>query len=97
MGINHISQAITHMDQSTQQNAALVEQSTAAAESMQEQADKLVNAISVFQVDGIQATLQPAILATPLRQHLHNPKVLPMARKASLAGNTRRQVLQAPE
>ncbi|NDP59012.1 MAG: hypothetical protein GZ090_06610 [Oxalobacteraceae bacterium] len=97
LGINHISQAITHMDQSTQQNAALVEQSTAAAESMQEQADKLVNAISVFQVDGIQATLQPAILATPLRQHLHNPKVLPMARKASLAGNTRRQVLQAPE
>ena len=100
LGINHISQAITHMDQSTQQNAALVEQSTAAAESMQEQADNLVNAISVFQVDGIQATLQPfapAILATPLRQHRHTPKVVPMRRKAALASQPSRQVLQAPE
>ncbi len=39
------------MDQVTQQNAALVEEAAAAAESMQEQAARLVEAVKVFKID----------------------------------------------
>jgi methyl-accepting chemotaxis protein len=51
-GIEHINGAITEMDQTTQQNAALVEQASAAAVTMQEQATNLVDAVSVFKLDG---------------------------------------------
>ena len=40
------------MDQVTQQNAALVEQAAAAAESMQEQSAKLADVVSVFKLAG---------------------------------------------
>ena len=50
-GIDEISMAITQMDQVTQQNAALVNQSAAAAQSLQEQAEQLSDAISVFKVN----------------------------------------------
>jgi methyl-accepting chemotaxis protein len=40
------------MDQTTQQNAALVEQSSAAAESLRQQAAQLLNAVSVFRLAG---------------------------------------------
>jgi methyl-accepting chemotaxis protein len=49
-GIEQINQAITQMDQVTQQNAALVEEAAAAAQSMQEQAGSLVQAVSVFRL-----------------------------------------------
>jgi methyl-accepting chemotaxis protein len=39
------------MDETTQQNAALVEQAAAAAQSLQEQADKLVNLVGIFTLD----------------------------------------------
>ena len=54
-GIEQINQAITQMDQVTQQNAALVEQAAAAAQSLQEQATSLVSLVSVFKLDGRQA------------------------------------------
>ena len=47
-GIVQVGQAIGHLDQITQQNAALVEQSTAASESLNDQARRLVDAISVL-------------------------------------------------
>jgi aerotaxis receptor len=47
-GIAQVSQAIGHLDQITQQNAALVEQSAAASSSLQQQAQRLVEAVSVF-------------------------------------------------
>lgn len=49
-GINLVHQAITQIDHSTQQNAALVEQSAAAAESLNDQTGKLLQAISVFKL-----------------------------------------------
>ena len=49
-GIEQINEAITQMDQVTQQNAALVEEAAAASESMQVQAAKLANIVSVFKV-----------------------------------------------
>ncbi len=49
-GIGQINQAIAHIDQVTQQNAALAEQSAAAAESLNQQASHMVEAVSVFRL-----------------------------------------------
>ena len=49
-GLQEISSAIHSIDQMTQQNAALVEESAAAAQSMKEQALKLADAVSVFRL-----------------------------------------------
>ena len=51
-GIDQINIAITQMDQVTQQNAALVEEAASAAESLQNQANILVDAVSVFKLAG---------------------------------------------
>ena len=53
-GIEQINQAVGQMDEITQQNAALVEEAAAAAESLREQAADLAQAISVFRVEGAQ-------------------------------------------
>ena len=50
-GIAGVNQAIGDLDQMTQQNAALVEQSAAAAESLREQADRMKQAVSVFRLE----------------------------------------------
>jgi len=47
-GIEQVNQAVTQMDEVTQQNAALVEQAAAAAASLEQQAHELVGAISIF-------------------------------------------------
>jgi len=49
-GVNQINAAIGNLDQMTQQNAALVEQSAAAATSMSEQAAQLSEVVSIFKV-----------------------------------------------
>ena len=50
LGIAQMSAAVDQLDQMTQQNAALVEESAAAAESLREQADRMKEAVAVFQV-----------------------------------------------
>ncbi len=50
MGIEQVNQAITQMDEVTQQNAALVEEAAAASESMREQANSLYVAVSAFKL-----------------------------------------------
>ncbi|MBL8323777.1 MAG: nitrate- and nitrite sensing domain-containing protein [Rubrivivax sp.] len=49
-GVSQVGQAVNHLDQGTQQNAALVEQSTAAAESLRQQAQQLVQTVAVFKL-----------------------------------------------
>ncbi|MBH9551691.1 methyl-accepting chemotaxis protein [Inhella gelatinilytica] len=49
-GIDEVTLAVSQMDQGTQQNAALVEESAAAAESLRQQAQQLVDAVAVFRV-----------------------------------------------
>ena len=51
-GIEQINQAITQMDDVTQQNASLVEEAAAASEAMQQQAAELAKVVSVFRIDG---------------------------------------------
>jgi methyl-accepting chemotaxis protein-1 (serine sensor receptor) len=52
-GIEQVARAVTQMDEVTQQNAALVEEAAAAAQSLEDQAAKLRQAVSVFQVDDV--------------------------------------------
>ncbi|MGB9991960.1 methyl-accepting chemotaxis protein [Massilia sp. SM-13] len=54
-GIEQVNQAITHMDEVTQQNAALVEQAAAAAAAMQDQAASLAQVVRIFTLDAQQA------------------------------------------
>jgi len=51
-GIEEVGRAISQMDEMTQQNAALVEEAAAAAESMREQASRLTQVVAVFKLDG---------------------------------------------
>ncbi|WP_342113755.1 methyl-accepting chemotaxis protein [Pseudoduganella sp. OTU4001] len=51
-GIEEVNAAIGQMDEMTQQNAALVEEAAAAAESMQDQANNLAEAVSIFKLAG---------------------------------------------
>jgi methyl-accepting chemotaxis protein len=61
-GIEQVNQAITEMDAVTQQNAALVEEAAAAAESLQNQAVSLAELVSVFKLDADR----PAAPAAPV-------------------------------
>ena len=49
-GVQQVGQAVTQMDNNTQQNAALVEQSAAAAQSLKQQADGLVGVVAMFKL-----------------------------------------------
>ncbi len=51
-GVSQVGEAVTLMDQATQQNAALVEEMSAAASSLRTQADDLVKSVSVFRIEG---------------------------------------------
>ncbi|WP_157119287.1 hypothetical protein [Azohydromonas lata] len=54
-GVTQVGQAVNQMDEATQQNAALVEQSAAATDSLRRQAQRLVDAVSVFRLGSSQA------------------------------------------
>ncbi|WP_233979394.1 methyl-accepting chemotaxis protein [Pectobacterium versatile] len=74
-GISQVSQAIVEMDSTTQQNAALVEQSSAAADSLEEQARLLKQAVSVFRLANSQHDDTPAGIAFADQTHrLHAPR-----------------------
>ena len=63
-GIAEIGSAVSQMDQGTQQNAALVEQATAAAQALQQQANHLAEAVASFRLDAHDL---PASSTDPLR------------------------------
>jgi methyl-accepting chemotaxis protein len=71
-GIDQVSQAVTQMDQVTQQNAALVEEAAAAAESLEEQSRKLMQAVAVFKSsrdeDATAAETEPAVEPVPVER-----------------------------
>jgi len=55
-GIEGVNLAIGEMDESTQRNAALVEEASAAAQAMQDQAAQLARAVRAFRLDGNAVT-----------------------------------------
>ena len=60
VGIEQVNQAVTQMDQLTQQNAALVEEVAAAAASLNDQTAHLMQAVSVFELGDGRAHAQRA-------------------------------------
>ena len=102
LGVSQVGEAITQMDQATQQNAALVEEMAAAASSLQTQAQDLVGTVAVFKLSGnavAKLAHQPApsftsaAKTTPTRSAPKRPPLSP-AKKPALAG--RPQALAAP-
>jgi len=51
VGVQQIGQAVSQLDDATQQNAALVEESAAASKSLENQANDLVSAVAIFKLD----------------------------------------------
>ncbi|MDV9041222.1 methyl-accepting chemotaxis protein [Stenotrophomonas sp. RAC2] len=89
-GIEQVNQAVVQMDETTQQNAALVEEASAAARSMEEQANLLAEAVSVFRTGATTAAavVRPALAAvaatvTPVRR----PAALASRIEPTLAAN----------
>ena len=90
-GVSQIGDAISQMDQATQQNAALVEESAAAAESLKDQAHQLVQVVAVFKLEGA-AVVAPARVVAPVAVAKAVPKAVAPARKPAAAS---RQVAAA--
>ncbi|MDR6728419.1 methyl-accepting chemotaxis protein [Delftia lacustris] len=64
-GVAQVGDAVVQLDQVTQQNAALVEESAAAAASLNAQAAKLVDLVSLFKLDGLSSPADQAPVAKP--------------------------------
>ena len=69
-GIDQVNRAVSQMDEVTQQNAALVEEAAAAAGSLQEQAQRLAQAVAVFKINAGEVIEVPA-------QHLASQQAAP--------------------
>jgi len=94
-GIEQVNGAIAQMDQVTQQNAALVEEAAAAAGSMQDQAARLAEVVSVFKLDRAH-DLAP--VATPAKAAPARPALPRAAAPATrLATRPAKPVKQAVE
>jgi len=83
-GIHQVNKAISQMDETTQQNAALVEEAAASSESMREQADELKRQVAFFQLGDNEiatpAPLQIKVRAAPSR---HKPMTSPASHPTS--------------
>ena len=64
-GIAQVTDSVSQMDQATQQNAALVEEASAAARALEDQADELAAAVSAFRLD---ASAVARLATTPMRR-----------------------------
>ncbi|EFE8314171.1 HAMP domain-containing protein [Escherichia coli] len=65
-GITQVSQAISEMDKVTQQNASLVEEASAAAVSLEEQAARLTEAVDVFRLNKHSVSAEPRGAGEPV-------------------------------
>ena len=74
-GIDLVNQAVTQMDEVTQQNAALVEQAAAAAESLEEQAGTLSDTMAQFRLDTVGRHAAAPHRAASLQVVTHKPAV----------------------
>ncbi|MBT2768389.1 MCP four helix bundle domain-containing protein [Stenotrophomonas sp. ISL-67] len=75
-GIEQVNQTVVQMDETTQQNAALVEEATAAARSMEEQAGHLSDAVSIFRLDE-QEMIPAAPVIAPAPRAVTRPVAAP--------------------
>ena len=85
-GVAQVGEAITQMDQATQQNAALVEEMAAAAGSLRSQATRLVDAVAVFRLaQGAASTAAAAAPAPAVARAAPAPRAAAPAAKPVVA------------
>ncbi|MDP4307665.1 methyl-accepting chemotaxis protein [Stenotrophomonas geniculata] len=91
-GIEQVNQTVVQMDETTQQNAALVEEATAAARAMEDQAAQLADAVAIFRLDNqVSAAVKaaaarvepPRIAAVPRPQPASTPAPVRRSSNAS--------------
>ncbi|MFN4160700.1 MAG: chemotaxis protein, partial [Stenotrophomonas sp.] len=70
------------MDETTQQNAALVEEATAAARAMEEQANQLADVVAIFRLDNQVAAAVSAVTSRVVVPAAARPRPTPAARPA---------------
>jgi hypothetical protein len=100
MGVSQVGEAVTQMDQVTQQNAALVEEMAAAASSLKNQAEELLNTVNVLKVDGTAVSSsgqRPAAVGPRRAIRDITPKPMAVGSNASYASNASKTAkLSAP-
>jgi methyl-accepting chemotaxis protein len=84
-GLNEVNTAVNQMDQVTQQNAAMVEQSTAATHSLKGETAELVRLMARFQVGGSSAYSRPAVADAAQHAPARNPVAEQQARLNAFA------------
>ncbi|MEP0156650.1 methyl-accepting chemotaxis protein [Pseudophaeobacter sp.] len=73
-GLNEINTGVTQLDQVTQQNAAMVEEATAAGHMLNADSSKLAELVAIFKLDGSAPVVQMPTAAAPMA-----PTVAPSA------------------
>jgi methyl-accepting chemotaxis protein len=88
VGLDEVNAAVAQMDENTQKNAALVEQSAASANALQELADDLQHTVGFFKLDGAEAAkpatkpvAKPALRRPEPKPKEEKPKALPSPAK----------------
>lgn len=80
-GIEQVNQAVVQMDEVTQQNAALVEEAAAAAQSLEEQAQNLTAAVSVFKLTDAGPSARTVVAESRPHVPIRKVSVTPLVRK----------------
>ncbi|CAH0351084.1 methyl-accepting chemotaxis protein [Aquabacterium sp. CECT 9606] len=93
-GIGQVNQSISELDQMTQQNAALVEESAAAAESLKDQAGRLAQAVSAFKLGSHHVVTKPAMATSPVDAQVAASTVI--AKAQTTARHTPTPAVPAP-
>jgi methyl-accepting chemotaxis protein len=86
-GISQINQAVTQMDEMTQQNAALVEETSAASRSMSEEANSMASMISFFNLQGGMSMAAAPMMAAAAPQQASAPVMTYESPRASSGGS----------
>ncbi len=99
-GIEQINRAINELDHVTQQNAALVEEASAAAHTMQDQAENLARSVSIFKLDPMAMGTGAANANSPAPRASRAPlpvSIAPAAGIASKPASRTRSIALSPQ
>jgi hypothetical protein len=96
-GVAQVGEAVTQMDQATQQNAALVEESAAAAGSLSTQADDMVKAVAFFRLGASGGGAALAGARSPRRIAPERAAPVPQRPPGNGGSGAPRPMIRAPQ
>jgi methyl-accepting chemotaxis protein len=95
-GVAQVGEAVVQMDQTTQQNAALVEEMAAAASSLENQAKELVQTVAVFKLGQGEGGLAAVRHRAPASMSRSQPRQVAPAKKTAIRAVPKQAALGAP-